>query len=94
MRFACAGGDRLHRNFDHRRDEGGRDTVPGDIGHQYADPAPIDGDEFIEVPSYSGHRKICGVNVKSFDLRNAVGENGVLDVPGDGQFFLNGEQAS
>ena len=73
-RLAGAGGHRLHRHFDHRLDESGRDAVPGDVGHEDADSVLIDGNEFIEVPGDGRHRTIRSVDVKSVDLWNAAGE--------------------
>src|SRR5271157_1915782 len=90
----CAGYHRLHRHLDHRCDERGWNAVSGDVSHEDADPVLIDGNEFVEIAGDGGHRMISGVDTKALEFRSAARKNRTLDLAGDLEFVLNGEQAA
>jgi hypothetical protein len=67
---------RLHRDLDHRSNQGRRHTVSGHVRHQEPNPLSIRRNEFIEITSHRGHRPIRHSNPEVLDFRNGGGEDG------------------
>ena len=68
--------------------------MPRRVGHEDTDPHFIDLNEFVEIPRDGGHGPIRGAHPQMPDQGHAGWKNRQLDLPGDFQLVLDGEQAA
>ena len=83
---------RRERHLDHRSNQGGRNAVAGDIGHEDADALGVNLQEIVEVARDRRHRPVSCGDGEGADSRHRLRQQRRLDLPRDGEFSIDDGQ--
>jgi hypothetical protein len=80
--------------IDYGSDQGGGDSVTGNVGNEDADAGRVNGKTLVEITGHGCHGKVQRHNLQPVELRHFAGQDGELNPGGDFQFLIDFAQAS
>src|SRR5580700_5481108 len=80
-------------DFEHGSDKRGRNAVPSHVGDENAEMIPFECQEIVEIARDGAHGEIARSDYDPGAARNIARQDGCLDLLGNFEFLLNGEEA-